>query len=112
MTLLRKLLAFLLGTIAVGVSSGQAVDRMGKVGEPIQRLHSLRAAYLAVLITNKVGASFHGDGASINQPGTTAKPGTTAEDDSKIAQWGNFPNFPNFPNFGNWNNWFNGWRNF
>lgn len=119
MTWPPKLLAFLLGSFAAGVTSAPAADRTEQVGEPIQRLHAIRAAYLAVLRTNAVGGdatvSLNGEGATVDDRDATVEPGKTADGkktDPNLAQWGNFPNFPNFPNWANWNNWFNGWRNF
>lgn len=54
---------------------------------PIDRIESIRAAYLAA-----VGAP---------------APPESPSGDAQVAQY-----WPNFPNWVNWNNWANGWMNY
>ena len=112
----RKLLALLLGSVAAGAISGQASARPDEATTPIQRLHAIRAVYLASLRATSPGdiaRPVHA-GETVEAAGdnTAAEAANGKAAGKKLAQWGNFPNFPNFPNWNNWNNWFNGWMNY
>jgi hypothetical protein len=87
---MKRHVGFLLSTIStaavtavLGLPAAAAVAPSDEGRPPIERLASIRSAYLSQLA---------GEAAWDLQAG------------DQVAQFRNFPNFPNFPNFSNWRN--------